>query len=550
MIDIFQFKGETPKLSYKLLADNEAASAVNCELETGRLAAGKGVSSIQDVIAGTQTTYRMTSGNFLQWTDQVNIIKALVADSGNRILFTGDGYPKETNASMALTSSPYPTATVRLGIPAPVAALTITLGGTEETDATVLRSCSYVYTLVGQWADGSEEESAPSPPTAVLDQMDGVTFTLSNFVDATATGAYTTHYRMYRLNSGDYGAEYQFMADITKATTEYLDEIADASLGEVIPTSDWTSPEETLSGMIATSHGLVYGFVGNTIYPSEVFITYAYPSIYSLVVESDIVGLGFTGSMVVVLTETVPYMISGQDPGTTSIQRLGYQQPCVSARSIVSLPGGVAYASSDGLFTIDDSGAGTIITKDLFTKAQWKALTPENIFGFYYNDSYYGFFSGTVNGFRYNFTTSIYDSLTLPQSVYGGEYCPEDDLLYLIQTKNTVREIVSFGTGSAQDYTWKSKGFSFSRLMAYSAGMVQGDFTAGDISFKLYVDGVLAFTGTITNDSIFRIPPKLGILFQIEISGQTTIDRILLGTSVNDIIEIDSDTDTTEAEDD
>ncbi|RLB94834.1 MAG: hypothetical protein DRH26_00095 [Deltaproteobacteria bacterium] len=538
MIDISQFAGEIPKLSYKLLPVNAAEVATNCDIETGRLQASKGVSSVTDVATGTQTIYRMNSGKFLQWTDKVNVVKSLVADSGYRILFSGDSYPKDTNADLALGSSSYPAATRRLGIPAPDTALTIGINGTPEDDAEVLRACSYVYTIVGKWEDGSEVESAPSPPTAVIDQYDGVTFELSGFVNSELAGVYTTHYRMYRLNSGNYGAEYQFVDDFSTGTTTYPDNVDDADLGEVIPSTEWTSPDASLEGIIATSHGLVFGFVGNTIYPSEVFIPYAYPTVYSLVTESDIVGLGYTGSMVVVLTDTVPYVLIGQDPSTMSIQRLGYQQPCVAERSIVNLPGGVVYASADGLFSIGESGAGSLITKDIFTKTQWNDLSPENLLGFYYNDAYYGFFTGTVNGFRFDLTTGIYDSLSLSQPVYGGEYCPEDDLLYLIQTKSSVREIVSWGQGSYQDYTWKSKGFSSPGLLAYTAGFIQGDFDPGDIVFNLYVNGVLSFTTTIDSDDIFRISPKLGHTFQIEVIGKATIDRIVIGPSVTDIIEV------------
>jgi len=74
-------------------------------------------------------------------------------------------------------------------------------------------------------------------------------------------------------------------------------------------------------------------------------------------------------------------------------------------------------------------------------------------------------------------------------------------------------------------------------LLAYTAGIIQGDFTPGDVVFSLYVDGVLAHSATITSGDIFRIPPKLGTNFQVEVIGQATIDRIIVGPSVTDIVE-------------
>ena len=540
MIDISQFQGEIPRISDKLLPDTNATSAINCDLDSGNLKPMGGVSSILDIGATATTIFKMSS-SFLQWAANVNVVKALVANSGNRILFTGDGYPKETNETLALDSSPYPTTTRRLGIPAPTNALTITPIGTAGDD--IEKSVSYAYTIVGKWADGSEVESGPSPATAVFDWYEDITPRLTGFTDATATGVYTTHFRIYRVNTGNTGSEFQYVDEMEVATTTYDDTVTDDDLQEVIATTYWTSPDATLSGLTATSHGLVFGFVGNTIYPSEVFITYAFPSIYSLVVESDIVGFGYTGSLVVVLTETVPYLLTGQDPEALSLQRLGYQQSCVSARSIVNIPGGVIYASPDGLFMIDESGVGDLITKDLFTKTQWNALTPANLFGFYYDDSYIGFFSGTTVGFRLKLTSDEespleYKTLSLTQNVYGGEYSSAADLLYLIQTKGAVREIVSWESGAVVNYTWTSKEFSFSSRDTFTAGMIIGDFTAGNVTLTFYADGAQVDSKEITSNDLFRISGMTGETFQVKAVGKTTIDRLIIGRSVMEVISV------------
>jgi hypothetical protein len=533
MISISDFKGEIPRLSERLLPNNYAAVASNCDLEEGILKPIKTVSAIMDVGATVTSIFRMGSA-FLQWVANVNVVRALVADSDNRILFTGDSYPKETNETLAVDTGTYPTTTRRLGIPAPTAALTITLIGTPGDD--VKYSSSYVYTIVGTWADGSVVESAPSPASAVFDVYDDITPRLTGFVDATATGVYTTHYRIYRLNTGNVGAEFQLVTEVVITTTTYDDIIANADLGEVIPSVHWTSPDSDLFGLIATSYGIVVGFEGNTIYPSETYIPYAFPTIYSLVTESDIVGGGFTGSVIVVVTNTVPYMLIGQDPQTLALKRLGYQQPCVSARSIVNVPGGVAYATPDGLFLIDESSSGSLITEKAFTKIQWKALTPANIFGFYYDNKYVGFFTGTVNGFSIDLKTKEYQKFVLSQNLYGGYYSPEADLLYLVQTKSLVREIVSWKTGSSVDYTWKSKKYTFTQRRVYTAGIIQGNFTALDVDLALYVDGVLVSTTTVTSDSVFRLAPFPGTEFQIQLSGLALVDHVKLGQSVSEVV--------------
>lgn len=533
MIDISGFKGEIPRLANRFLPNNNAAAALNCNLDAGDLQPMKGVTAVQDVAANTTTIFKMQA-LFLQWAENVNVVRSLVADSGDRILFAGAGYPKETNASLSLISPPYPTNTRRLGIPAPTNALTITLIGTAG--ANLVREVSYVYTLVGKWEDGSEVESAPSPPTAVFKVYSGITLRLTGFTDAVAAGAFTTHFRIYRLNAGNVGAEYQYVHEMAVTTITYDDTKTDDDLGEVLPTTTWAAPVDTLAGLIATSHGLVFGFKGNTIYPSEVSILYAFPAEYSLTTESDMVGMGYTGSLVIALTKTVPYVLIGQDPFTLSIKRLGYQQKCVAARSIVNIPGGVVYASPDGLYLIDESGGGSLITEKLFARKQWKALSPENLFGFYHDESYIGFFSGTKNGFALHLGTGEYKPLVMAQNVYGGAYSADADILYLIQTKGVIREIVSFQTGTIADYSWTSKVFEINSREFYTTAKVNGDFSAGTVTLTFYVNGVLAATKTVADDKIFRVALPAGNSFQVKAAGKAKINRILLGRSVSEIV--------------
>lgn len=524
-IDLTSFDGEVPRLSDKLLPDANAATAKNCDLNSGSLGQIKGLTSGVMSIGATVATIFRRSSSFLTFTSLVNIVRSFVSSS-DRLIYTGDGYPKEYDGSSH----------IRLGIEAPTGALTIHLTGTAGEDDTT-RDISYVYTRVSKRADGSDVESAPSPPTAVVTVASSVSVAVSGFsVSGLPTGTVVSHYRLYRLTAGTTGAEYQFVMEITTAqgVGEVSDTVSDSDLsGEVLQTTYWTAPDNTLSGLVATSHGMLYGFVGNRVYPSEVFIPYAFPETYSMTVESDVVALGYTGSMVVVLTETVPYLLYGQNPETLELRRLGHPQPCVSARSVVNIPGGVVYAAPDGLFLINEAGQGTLLTKKLFTRDQWAAKGPENIIAFYYDESYLCFFSGAKTGFQISLDTGQYSVYEVPQNIYGGMYSPEDDKLYLIQTAGAARDIASWRTGTVLDYTWKSKIFSFSYLMAMSAGMVQGTF--GSVGLTLYVDGVAQTPITITDDDVFRMPPVQGSDFQVLLEGSASLDRVKIGQSMSEV---------------
>jgi hypothetical protein len=525
IIDLTTFGGEIPRLSENLLPVENAATAQDCDLDSGNLQQMKGLTTgIQSLAADVETIHRLTS-SFLSFTSSVNIVRSFVSSS-SRLVYTGDGYPKEYDG----------TNHIRLGIAAPENALTIHLTGTQGEEDTA-REISYVYTLVSKRSDGSEVESAPSAPTGVTTIYSSQTVAVSGFtITGVPTGTIVSHYRLYRMNAGNYNAEYQFVKEITTAqgTGEVSDTTPDSDLDEIIQTTNWTSPDASLSGLVATSHGMLFGFVDNRIYPSETFIPYAFPEIYSMTTESDIVGLGYTGSMVVVLTETVPYLIYGQNPETLELRRLGHAQPCVSAKSIVNVPGGVVYAAPDGLFMINESGQGSLITSKILTRQQWSAKTPEKAIGFHYDESYLCFFEGTTDGFQLHLGDGRYSVYSMPQAIHGGVYSPEDDKLYLIRSDGAVKDVASWKTGTKVNYSWKSKIFLFPRLIAVTAAMVQGVF--GSVTLTLYVDGVAQTPIVVTSDDIYRIAPVLGSSFQILLSGSATVDRVRIGDAVGEVV--------------
>jgi len=571
MIALSVFKGEIPKIDAHLLPEENAAEAINCLLDHGNLQPLNGPTIEESLEDGVKTIYRF-GDRWLQWANAIHVVESLAYSDANRILYTGDDYPKETNSTLALTSSPYPTASRRLGIAAPTTALTtsITTTGTG-TD----RDISYCYTRVGIWEDDTVVESAPSPATDIETIKDDAEVNLTGFTDDSSDGAYTTHYRIYRINHGDTGAEFQYVADIAKTTSplEYDDDHStntDDDLGEVLPTENWTAPESDLKGIITASNGLIFGFTSNKVFVSESYIQYAYPSIYSLTVTSEIVGLGFTGNAIAVLTKTIPYLIYGADPGSLSIDRLPLDAPCKSARSIVNVPEGTIYSSVMGLVLIDSTGAATVITKDLYTAKQWIVLEPETLLAVYYNDTYLAFWEGTPNGIEVRVGRNEIRQIQLDKNVHGGQYvstvslnlydfltstgdnyvssegyqlvCTGDeysipyDTLYLIQGDELDREVVSWRTGSLTDYTWKSKEFKFMSDKVITAGILRGDYTDGSVILTLYVDGNIVFKTTVTSEDVFRIPPVRGRTFQIKLVGDAIIDHVALGQSVSEVI--------------
>ncbi|MBI9090715.1 MAG: hypothetical protein JEZ12_15975 [Desulfobacterium sp.] len=493
---------------------------------------------IQSVEVTTKSIYKLVNA-WLQWGSVVDVATSFVHDSGGRIAFTGDGYPKETNTALATSGTPYPKTTRRLGIDAPANALTVALSGTPGADT--LRSASYIYTIVGKWDDGSVVESAQSMPTAVFDVKTGQTVTLSGFVDSTATGVFTTHFRMYRLNSGNSGAEYQFLAEIPVTQSDFIDTISDADIGEdVLPTMGWTHPVDSLAGLVSTTHGFLVGFSGNKIYPSEVFTPYAFPVKYAMPTDSDIVAVGFNGSSVVALTKTYPYLFIGYDPGTLSSMKLNYEQACVSARSVVNVPNGVIYATPDGLFLLDSSGQGRLLTDGTFRPEQWEALNPFSIFAFRYNDGYLAFFEGGTEGIEFRMGDNTIRRFSTTRPVYGGFFVAEEDVLYIVREDEagTGREIVSWETSlTLLDYQWWSKTFLYTSNVIPAVALIQGDFTEGAVTFQIICDGGLVHSGVVSDDSLITWKGTRANEVKIKLIGKATVERVLVASSALEIYE-------------
>jgi hypothetical protein len=128
-----KFLGEAPKLADELLPDTVATAAINCKIYSGNLIPFP-IPVNTDLVtkAGTiKTIYPMDNGSggydWLHWTTKVDVAQSLLEnDTTQRIYFTGDGAPKQTNYTLATSGSDYPTTTRPLGITVPTAVCTNT----------------------------------------------------------------------------------------------------------------------------------------------------------------------------------------------------------------------------------------------------------------------------------------------------------------------------------------------------------------------------------------------------------------------------------------
>ena len=496
--EIFDFDGIHPRTDAALLPDHGAQLALNCTLWQGDLrplAAPLQVVTPTAVEAGIRSIYRIgqdlpETQYWLAWPADVDVVRGLIAgDTSERTYYTGDGVPKVTNLELATQGgTQYPVNAYTLGIPKPATAPTCAASSADQPVETRV----YVYTYVSAFG----EEGIPSDPAKVDVSEDG-TVSLSD-LSAAPTGNFNiVSKRIYRSQqASDGSAIYLFVDEIAVALATYDDTKSSTDLGEEISTIGYDMPPETMAGLVALPNGILAAFDGYDILFCEPFLPYAWPQAYRLTADYPVVGLGVFGSSLVVCTKGYPYVITGVDPSSMSMERMDLAQSCVSKRSIVSSDDGVVFASPDGLVFVGAGGA-QIITQNHYTRKEWQALNPASIDAYWTDGKYVAVYDG--GGFILDATDNG-RLTTFDDTATAGYVDPVEDALYLCIDGN----IMKFNAGADKTFSWRSKKFQYTGHVSPSFARVDAD--AYPVTLDLYVDGALAYSVSVASERPFPLP--------------------------------------------
>ena len=435
------------------------------------------------------------------------------------------------------TGSPYSSFTFKVldALDESDATYTMTFNVTAGAATTVVDTATeaaetraYVYTYVSAWG----EEGQPSDPTLVDLYPSSQAASLTTV--APPTGNYNiASKRIYRTATGTSGTNYYFVDEIPVAQNMYTDAVVGSNLGETLKSLTWAMPPEDLDGLIALPNGFLAGFTGRDIYFSEAYYLHAWPVEYSQSVDYPIVGLAQFGQNVVVLTTGSPYMLTGVDPSSMSLEKLEFEQACLSVKSISRLGPGVVYASPDGLAYIGPDGM-RVLTEAFFTRKEWQSLNPSSIIGEQHDGRFYAFYdTGTVkagfildpksNGTPFVFTNQYFDGL------YNDL---RNDAMYGVH-QGTISKLE--GGSSLLGYNWRSKQFLLPKPINFVASQViAADYS--NIAVKYYVDGALIATVVPTSQGVFKLPGGYkGRVLEVEIVGTSTVVAVHVAESVEEL---------------
>lgn len=534
-IDIKVFSGIRPLLDPILLNTEEGVAADNVQLLSGTLAPLLGTTTLKALTkTNPQTIWRFGTSSveteyWLEFLTETDVMASpLPEDIWNRAYWTDGVKPKYGPATAIISGSSYPGASYDLGIPAPT--VTPTISGSTPTVASNTESRTVVITYVSAYG----EEGPPSPASTVSSLDPSQPATYGNLGTAPSGSYNITNKRIYRSSTVGSAAQFQFVAEIPVAQTSYTDSLSQAELGEILPSENWTAPPDALKGLRMLATGAAIGFVGNTVHLSEPNLPHAWPHKYPL--DFQIVGVAALDQGAVVVTNAFPFVLDGADPAAMSPRRLNERQAGASKASIVEMDGSVLYASPDGLVAVTAAQA-QIVSNKHFSRKQWQELNPSSFKAFTHDGRYIALYTKTdgsrgilifdPSGQSPFLTTSSLNATTAITAAYSDA---RTDTLYLAQGGNIVR----YNAGSPLTYTWRSKIFRLAAPNNMSVAAVEA--LAYPVTLKVYVDGVLKQTKTVTSAEPFKL--KSGFKrkqWQFEISGSTEVRRLRVATSVDEL---------------
>jgi hypothetical protein len=551
IIKIIPTRGIAPRISPYELDDKAAQTADNCLFGSGSLrplvvGQAEALNANDAIVASPKSWFKYTGSRWLNWTADVDTNRSMVAlDAEDRLYWTDPALTADTTvdgSGRAIGGMPRmggrtqiigsagtkPSASYRLGIPKPMSAPTAS-AATATTTEKLFRS--YIYTYVSSFG----EEGPPSDPSNEIEVDPSVMVTLTG-MSVAPTGAHSiATKRIYRVNTGSTASEYQFVVEVAVSAQlpDPGDTILDANLGEVCLSYTWAPPPSQMIGLKAHPSGFFIGYYNRDSSGVLCFSVPYLPHAWSrqIVVDSPIVAVGLFGTSAIVVTDSYPIALTGSDPDNMTIERLETGEACTCKRAFVDMGCACIYPGVSGLWA---AGTGTVksLTESIISKKEWDALFVSNalVFAAQYNTLYIGF--QATGGFVFDTVTSEFyaHSITADSAFTDNK---TGDLYYHTPSAANLKK---WGVGTAQSFVWKSKKFRLDHAMSFSVGQV---FATGTITAKIYADGALKHTQTVSSSDPFRLPSGfVAKEWEMQLEGTSEIMSAYIATSMSELARV------------
>lgn len=257
-----------PKVASRQLPPEAAQNAINCDFETGSLKPFKGI-TLGSVFKNYQfkTYFPVATGYTFIATGYFDVVRSHAFNADDRFYFSdGTNKLRQSNKTLAATggnTGGFPAISYYLGVPKPATALTVRTS-TYYKGTTFLKSVSYIYTYIAEFGS-TLREGPPSDPSNTIDVYENQYVIFSGMVASPPSGYNIVGYRLYRLEQGTTGADYELIDGLFSTGSEYMaytatgyDRLADVG-------------SSTLSGKVYSEGVKLFGITG-TNFTSELAV--------------------------------------------------------------------------------------------------------------------------------------------------------------------------------------------------------------------------------------------------------------------------------------
>lgn len=377
---------------------------------------------------------------------------------------------------------------------------------------------------------GLTNSSANITDGIVTDVTDAYTFSYTSAGTAIADTADTTGVLYHDASEDQDDDDARYWGD--GGNFDFIDDYNSRRLTTNLVSDEWIPPPEDLEGLTVIQNNILAGFVRNSLYMTEPNQPHAWPEAYIKVLDVDIVAVRpLSGIGAVVLTTRQPYLLTGSDPATMTLQKVDALYPCTSAKGAVSMNFGVLYPTYEGLALYSPSGGIRLATAPIYGEDEWSSdYIPNSIVGVYYDNNYFA--SDSDGSFVYMYepqgTGSFVNCDTAFTAAYndavnGKLYIVTDDSGNVYEWDNQTQPL--------QTAEWKSKVLLTQDYNNIGAARVKADYTGSpDVTFTMWANGVQIYSNPVYNDAIFRLPRGYRTdTFEISVTGDTRIRAVHLG---------------------
>ena len=388
----------------------------------------------------------------------------------------------------------------------------------------------YVYTYVTELG----EEGPPSPLSDAVTMGYGQRATVSSLtVDSTAGEQRRLDtIRIYRTATGSQNAPFLFVAEVDKATSEFVDTVPTSRLAERIKSTEWDPPPADLHGLVNMPNGIIAGAMGQGVWFCEPYQAHAWPGAYQLNIQAEVVALAPMDGSVLALTDGRPVLITGIHPANMSQRLIDIQQGCASARGVVSFGHSVIYPTPDGLAKVSPGGGSGTITRGVIKSHQWEKLAPATMHAYEWRGLYVCFYDGEdgKGGFLLDPNRPEAGLVWLDDHYVSGHRDHLSPDLYLLDDNGGVWSWDDSDTPMTA--RWRSGEMPPPRPANMAAARVTCR-TYQDTTLRVFADGDLIAERAVEDSDVMRLP--VGSLardhVQVEVEGTDIVQDINIGES-------------------